>query len=449
MNKKIKLAVLLGFLCTFVEGVAGVLVIYLYKKYLPDIEAGFWIFCGTINAMMLMPVYPLSGLLIRRVAVSQTGSKELQEKCSVAKIHIRNVTVSLLFISTLVYSLTAWRHLENKILPQTDVIFGIVSQIIGLGLTLVAIILFAIITGLGHVGIDKASKIIATTVGLIITFLSLYIGMGIVGLALCFLVQNTLLVFLGLTLKTRFQPEVKQDYAVSDNLARKVQRSQQNQKHSLVSKMNSNEVREIFFILLSAAIGFLVTNYHIFYVEKKYGLQLISEYVPICKVAALLVALSAMTSQMLQPSIARSWQENDHTKHRKYVKYCIIFTNLAFWLGAILVIGCSGILFPIWLGKSQQLGRGVVICIITSAGISAWNMGFSIPLFASTGETFVGVSLINLILVVGVTDIMAEKFGIIGVPLAITIGSILPSLWVAYYTLQKFALIKHGRVQNS
>ena len=431
-RRKIMFGVGAGLISTAVDGLAGLVNIHFLRLYLPESESGYWFLALTTGGFLMLAQNALTPAVARFTAQQSGGRGTLIGGLASVRRITRWLTLLLLATSVMAFVIYLWPVARAANLGMGAGASWIAYAFGSVG-ALVASARFATLNGLGEVGWDKFARIVISSLGVLLTWLSLRFGLGLPGLGISFLIQSCIMLgFAEFLLVGQGGQKTSMATGSGGTCRRSLPTMIGRGEAATTDPYGGEIVVETAKLFGLALIGYLVMNIGVFVIEKRFGPDIISKYSPLVRVGMLLATVASLIPQTIYPYVARAWATQNYRTHRHLFLGGVGLSIAVYVIGALAVWILAPILMPLWLGSHGYLGPDLLGLVLLMYGLLVSNAAFSTPVLASVGNAFVAPSLLNLILVMMLIWPFSSRWGLVGVPAAMIAGSILPAMWVAY-----------------
>lgn len=404
--RKILFGVGAGAVSIAVDGIAALITIHFLLKFLPAAAAGYWLLVTTLGGLLLLGQGAIGPSVARHVAQRlDSGNDELTSVSRMARL----MAAGVLVVAALCYVLYL-RHVNVGIATTANWL-GWVLYATGLACSLVAASKFAVLNGYGEIGWDKVTRIALSLGGLAANWIVLRFGAGVIGLGTVYFVQGAASIAFAEYLLRRHRPAQLAETTAQPSELRPL-------------------MLETGKLLSLSLIGYLVMNSGTFIIERRFGTEMVSHYAPLVRVGALLSNVAVLIPHTVYPFVARAWAKGDFKVHNKYFSVGWMLSIGLYVLGSGVCLLAAPKLMPLWLGSDRYIGGDVFALVLGVYALIVANIAFTNPVLASVGNAFVVPSIVNLLMVVPLLWYCTNAFGIIGAPIAMLVGSFLPSAWV-------------------
>jgi len=421
-KKKIIFGVTAGILSTATDGLAGILNIHYLFKFLPEHAASFWLLVVTAGGVLLLAQNAVIPAVSRLIAQSNKEVTSQSIRNLIWTIH--RTTLGICFTMLAGAIIVYFSYLEplsskNSLGPEAGWTWVLYSFSIVAAFE--ATTLFSIVNGLGEVGLDKVMRIASSITGVVISWIGLTIGFGLPALGVASLASSITMLISSVY--------ILRNLLIKKSITTKTVRNKSS-KGDLPLK-NSALMADIGKLTGLTLMSYFVINAGLFVIEKRFGLVAVSQYAPLIRVVSLLCTISIIIPHTVYPYVSKTWSQGDLRTHRILYLNSISSAILVYVASAAAVFCLAPHIIPRWIGEKNYLGGEVLLWILLFHGLVVWNTAFVSPVLASVGNAFVLPSVVNLVLVLTLLWPMSTVFGLKGIPIAMIVGSLPTSIWVA------------------
>ncbi len=434
-----------GVISTGVDGLVGLSNIHFFFKYLPETVVGFWLVSVTIGGFLMLAQSAITPVIARFTAQQTTDFKNLTGRYA----GIRWLTHQLILVLVLVGLLAYLAYLRPVGREQHFALTAAASWFsycLGLICALDASSRFAVLNGLGEVGWDKVTRIGTSTIGGLLTWISLRVGFGLLGLGLTFLLQSLVTLVLSEYLLRRQggrDPGAKNQPSAA--WIHWFKRGKTVKEIGI--KVDPTHRRQLLVetgkLLGLALISYTVLNFGTLVIERRFGPEAVSKFAPLLRIGTLLAAVASLIPQMLYPFIARAWADGHYHSHRRLFLGGLSLAAGTYLVGSLIVWFSAPVLVPLWLGPGRYLGPKILGLILLNYGLQVANVAISSPVLASVGDALLGPSVLTLGLVLPLVWFFSGWLGMTGAPLGMLVATAIPSIWL--FARARQIMLQHGR----
>jgi hypothetical protein len=111
---------------------------------------------------------------------------------------------------------------------------------------------------------------------------------------------------------------------------------------------------------------------------------------------------------------------------------------LLFMAASIPILLFRHSIFSNWIGSEHYLGDKILYLFVAHQLIAVHHSAHASASLATKGNAFAAVSSLNVLLVIALILILPQFLGILGLPLAMIIGTVPSSMWIVKYAWQTF-----------
>jgi len=405
--------------------VTAMIQLHYVVRFLPKELAGVWILFLTVGAYVAFFDLGISPTLGREIAFAR-GNREIDE--ATRQNRIADILASCGYLYRWIaagaailcigcgnlYILHVFPDPKARVVALAWTIFSI-----GAAFNLLGSTAFAGLFGFGDIAVEKLLRSASLWMGLILTVILLYAGFGIVGPAIGWALQ-------GLLARVIARRVLQKRYLGPDYPAGVVRTEVLRQIAGPSLKLATIQLGAILILQSANPLIAIVI-----------GAASIPLYEPIARIAAATMTLALLVVSASSPFISSAFAAKDMPTVQK-----LLFRNLRYGM-AITVVACTvlGItcskIVEAWLGRGFYAGSAVAWILLIMVSLEVHHVIFATIMMASGQIVFVKPALIaaaiNLILAV----ILAQKFGLLGVAMAVLIAQLFTNNWYApYRTIQ-------------
>ncbi len=444
-RRKIMFGIGAGVISTAVDGLAGLVNIHFLRHYLPESVSGYWFLALTAGGFLMLAQSALTPAVARFTA-QQSGGRGIPIGGLATVRRLTRWLMMLLLVAAVGAFMVYLRPVARAANLGTGAGASWFAYALGVVAALDASARFAMLNGLGEVGWDKVTRIVISSLGVLLTWLSLKYGLGLPGLGISFLLQSAVMLGFAEFLLVGKGEQQPGPATVADGFWRRLMPTLSNTGCVARADTNGRQlVVETAKLLGLALIGYLVMNSGIFVVERRFGPDVVSKYSPLTRVGMLLATVASLIPQTVYPYVARAWATRSYRSHRRLFLGGVGLSIAGYVIAALVVWLLAPVLMPLWLGPGGYLGPDLLGLVLLMYGLLVSNVAFSTPVLASVGNAFIAPSLLNLILVLILIWPFSGRWGLNGVPAAMFAGSLLPAIWVGYRSWQ--LMLHHNQNQ--
>jgi O-antigen/teichoic acid export membrane protein len=422
VKRKITFGVITGGLSIVISSLSGIIIYPLLLNSVSKEIAGLWLFYTSLSVILNLGQAGLAPVVMRRAAaLKMNGSKDdydyfyflIQKSYTIASLIVFLICVIIYF------GYVHWVLLDNHFLFNE----GLITWCLFTFGNIVNIYYsrnFYTLNGLGEVGLDKITQIVITLFTIFGYFLILKYHFGLVGLGFVFLLSNLIFAFFSKLMLAKFVVF----------------------SHGRGIRLERSEIKNIFreggSILILNIVGILVLNKDIFLVERYMGLRLLPAFSALSRVQGILVTVSLLIPQMFFPYISQAFSNRDFIQARKlYLTGVILSICFAIFMCFIIMFVANDF-FTLWLGKGNYLGNSILFMLFCLAILTIHHNAHASAVISTGGNSFVYPAVINALLSVPLSIIGIKYFGIQGMLIGNFAATLLPSIYVVYFSLMYF-----------
>ncbi|MDQ7773551.1 MAG: hypothetical protein RDU13_08495 [Elusimicrobiales bacterium] len=423
MNKSIALGILSGSLLTLTGIVVNILIIKLVIASLaPDI-AGIWFIFLNIGAYILFLDLGISPTVAREIGfIIGRGNADESSREERISDFIRTVSSLFRFLTffALIFALGGGIWLISSRGYGLEIIAGWIIFSFGAAINLLGGPAFAALFGLGQVSAEKLIKAFTQLLWLLMAWLALRAGTGILGLAAAWTVHSILGRLAGWWHLYRTNPWLRGkghfDPAVLKTIA------MPSLKWAAMG--------------LGAILILQTDNIIIAYLM---GPAVITRYEPVMKIVWVLMTFSLISINISVPFASRLHAAKDSAAFN-----ALLMRNVRYGVGLVVIlvpfIGVYGDrIVYIWLGDGYFPGNDVLWVLLAMLVLEVHHVVHASAVMAAGYIVFLPAALIAALLKIILSVLLCGQFGLIGVPLGTLLAQLFTNNWYApYKSMEKF-----------
>ncbi len=435
MNRKLLSGVLGGLTSTAVSMAVSFAQFSILLRHLPLDVVGIWMIFANLGSYAMFLDLGLTPTLGREVSFA-SGNPSLSASSRTERIGTltRSCTVVVGVLSILVLLLggpLGWAYLHS-IVPLSLVaharpawsifIFAVALNLVGQGW-------YASIYGLGFVFHEKMIRSATSLLGLLFFAIAVFSHTGFEGLSVAYLLQSVCAVLLAMIVLTRVS-----DHALSKG------------------RLDLKSVRGMIAPSLKYAAtllgGILILQTDNIVIASVLGPDIVPNYQVVAKLITALMTLSMMLVMTSMPFASQAFARNDMPAMMQ-----ILNRNLRFTLSVTVILGSflacfSDRVIAVWLGPNHFVGFPIVWVLLTVMILEAHSQAMAAATMCTGRLAFVASALIAGVINIGVSIVLAQHFGLLGVVLGTMVAQVVTNNWYApWYTMRlfKISFLEHSR----
>jgi O-antigen/teichoic acid export membrane protein len=430
--KRLGLGVIAGFASFGVDALVSTLVFPLLLFYLGKAEAGVWMLFSSVGAMLLTLLNGMAPAATRAVAQmagrSTTADFKPEEFGILRKsVNTMHLAVSIVAFLVGVVPLLLYFHgvaMSNH-LPFLAIGAGWCGYLVGWLARVWVGRNFCIMDGFGHVGLDRITRTVSGLLNLGLLMILLPRGWGVLAPVTAYAVIGIALYFVTDWLVRITVPAVwlqqpgRHDRAESKKLA-----------------IDSGSM------IVLGMTSYVVSQSCVIFVEHSHGAATVATFAPMARVTQLLGAAAMVPNAMIFPYLASAWSSGDMKRFRKLSSLIICGAPALYALPAMVLFLFPSQIFGRWLGAANFVGTPVARTFIIYGFVYTLHCSLAMPALAARHRSFVREAVINFVLVIVLLPLFGAAFGLVGYPLAMIVGTLVPSSMVLW---QSVAFLRSAR----
>ena len=431
INKSIALGLLSGVGLTASSIAVAFVQLRLILKYLPEETAGVWLLFLSLGAYIAFFDLGVSPTLSREISFI-VGRKDLTDKARDQKIaDLLSVCFKIFLIMAVVVFFLgliaggAFIKGISPIVSRQEIGNAWIVFISGTSINILAGVVYASLFGLGNVATEKTIRAVTQVIGLVLYYVCLRAGFGIIGLAVAWVVQNI--------------------------LGRIVATLALYHYHPWLSRHKGEASRGLFAQIITpslkwAAMGLgalLILQTDKIIIVSCLGPSSIPQYEAVVKIAFSLMAFSLLIVNTTTPFLSRAHAAGSTQEVRT-----TLLRNVRISMATIVFFGSFMGIFGrevinVWLGPGNFVGFPVLWTILIMTFLEVHHTALAAGTMATGRLPFVwmavGAGALNII--IGL--MLVRPLGLLGVALGTMVAQMLTNNWYApALTLRHFSISK-------
>lgn len=403
-----------------VDGITNILILRLLVQYLPIDAAGYWILVTTAGSFLLLLQFGMGPTIARSVAAALATESHSRLPALLGAIRRAFHIIALLVIvvAAMIYGGYLGPTADRSDLEATSALAWF-PYAIGLAANLQGQAALFVLNGYGEVGWDKVFRTLFTAGGFIIIWLALRAGADLPTLSLIYLTQHALFWFAA-------SRKMRATLGPASCGA-----PPQPAQITMLFREGSK-------LLLLNILTFLVSQFTVFVVERKFGMTEVVSYSAMLRVGILVASVGSLLPQMLYPFVARSWAAGDLARCRRYYLVGVAASvAIALTLCIPLVVYGRDI-FTLWLGREVPFSAMTFFAVLTYYLMYVHHGAHAMPVLATAGNAFTLPAIVITISVVALILTLPDHLGLPGVPMSMVFGTALPSAYIVFRAWRLF-----------
>jgi O-antigen/teichoic acid export membrane protein len=416
--------------------IVAVIQLRLVVHFLPADLAGLWLLFLTIGSYVAFFDLGISPTVGREMsfAIGAKGSDEEKQTRQIAELlttlwcALRILAiiagVAGLVIGEIIIQLSRYR--AERTVQLAWAVFSLAAS-----LNLVGGAAVAGLFGLGRVATEKLIRSVALATGVFLTAGALAFHLGLVGLAIAWLLQGALACGLGWFCLRRAIPQII-GLSIPPNWALARRLATPSLKFALI---------QLGAILILQSANPLIAL--------MLGTSAIPPYEAVAKLATTLMALALLIVNSSVPYLSMSYAAGEHDRLRQ-----LLLRNLQIGVGLVIVLGSfvathGDRIVGVWLGRSQFAGFPVLWVLLFMVVLETHHVICATAAMAAGQIVFVWPALISGALNIALAVVLGSRLGVLGIVLAIAISQLVTNNWYApYFAVSFFKLSIAGLVRG-
>lgn len=428
-NKKIIHGIVSGGGLTAITTFVSVVQLRLILDFLPKELAGMWLLFLSVGAYIAFFDFGISPTLSREVGFllgrKDSASESVHDQ-QVADLlatcwRMFSVLAGFSFVFGLVLmGVYLWYQPLSEY--QADISWSWLIFLLGASINILGGAVFAALYGMGDIATERIIRSVTLLFGLGLSYLSLYFGYGIIGLAVSWVIQNLLARLIALWFLYANHPWIRNVHGRASKV--------------LFLKIVAPSVK--WAVMGFGAILILQTDNII--IATMLGTVSIPQYEAVAKIAIALMTLSLLLVNSSTPFLSRAYAAGQHE-----LVINLLFKNVRISMFAMAVLVPFMAIFgsdivEIWL-VWNFIGHPVLWTMLVMVFLEVHHVALASATMATGRIAFMWIALVAGALNVLISLILVRYVGIWGVALGTMIAQMLTNNWYApYLTFKHFGI---------
>lgn len=401
----------------------------LVLDFLPSHLAGIWLLFVSVGSYIAFFDLGLSPTIAREISF-HLGTPNL-DQCQRAQListllatssHIfRALSILVFIIAILIGGYIIHRFSAADFYSKIVYAWAIFAG--GAALNLWASSPFAALYGLGYLATERIIRSLSLLLGLLLTFLFLRSGLGLIGLACAWAAQGMVSRLIARHILFHKHPELrivrsKPDYRLAKSiLAPSLKWAAMSLGAILILQTDNVVIAAIF------------------------GPAAIPNYEAVAKISITTMSVALLIVTAISPHISKAHAENNAPLVIDLLSQSVrLSTAVAVFLIAFVAV-FGDLIIELWLGKGKFIGFPILWTLLLMTLLEVHHVAMANATIATGHVAFARPALIAGILNLGISIALAAQLGLLGVALGTLIAQILTNNWYApYVTLKHFEL---------
>lgn len=419
-KNKISFGVIVGAISLAIDSLAGLIILPILLKYLTKELAGLWVFFISFTSLINLGQAGLGPVVTRKSAELKGASdaNELSKFYRLVNVSYSLVSILVLVICAIIY----FSYIARVIKPINSSHDGSLSWLIisaGYAFRMYSVKNYHVINGFGEVGWDKLTQIVISIINIVLFYLVLKSGYGVLSLSVVFLFCNILHLIASTFMFNIFAPKVSP---------------------SSLSAISKEDILHLFSqsskMLVLNLVGFVVMNTDIFIVERLFGLEILPQFNALVKIVWLIIAVTSLFTSMVYPYIALSWAQHDHKKCRKLYLKSVQTSVIVGVIMSALSLYLAPYIIPKWVGI--YLGPTLFSLQLLFGLIYIHHTSHASAVIATNSNSFITPAIVNALISLPLSIIGGYYFGLNGIVIGNIIATVIPSIYVVLWSYRFF-----------
>lgn len=429
VQRKILRGVSGGAFFSIVSIIVLIIQLRLVLDYLSPSLAGTWLLFVSVGSYIAFFDLGLSPTIAREISFhlgtsshdEQQRNKQIGDLLATSNLLFRFLAVAAFLLAVPIGGYFVHANVPAPQYEQVAWAWFIFS--VGAALNLWASSPFAALYGLGYLGTERMIRSFSLMMGLALTFMLLYAGLGIIGLAVAWTIQGLLARYAAKRILHKKCPDLFLINSRPDlQLAKSIMLP--SLKWALMG-FGAILILQTDNVIIAAVLGpAAIPNYE----------------------AAAKIAISTMSAALLlvtatSPHISKAYAEKDSILMASLLSQSVRLSVSAvvFLVAFVSVFGDS--IIALWLGSGRFVGFPILWTLLLMVLLEAHHVAMATATVATGHVVFAKPALIAGLLNLVISIVLAAYLGLWGVALGTLIAQILTNNWYApYVTLKHFGI---------
>ena len=427
-SKRILQGVLSGFGFTAVSIVVILIQYRLAVDFLTTELAGIWMLYLTFSAYVSFLDLGFSPTLSREIGFALGGNEDesvkRQNVANLIKTTLRvfQALAVIIFILGFVGGLFFLKSIVSPNL-DTDITISWLIFMMGAAISVIGGAAFASLYGMGDVSTERILRSIFLLVGLILSYVVLKLGYGLIGLTVSWMLQNILARFVALIIlynRYNWLRSIK-------GVARK----------TLFDKMTGPSMRWA----ITTLGGIMILQSSNVIIAATLGPASIPPYEAVSRIVMALITLSLLIVTSSTPFISRY-----HAAGEEVMVKTILYRNVKISLSTICIL-CAFVavfcdeIITVWLGSNIFPGWFIVWTLLLMAVLETHHVALASAVMATGKVVFAKVAILAGVLNIVLALLLVKIYGLWGIALGIMMAQLVTNNWyVPFVAFKNFKI---------
>ena len=423
IQKKMKFGIFSDWLRQIVLVSIGILTMPIYFRFMPKEEVGIWMLLLGTEIFIELSNFGFTPILSRQIAFEIGQKNKRDQDTALQTSHLYRISQRVSLFSGIIVlvgflgfgSFFFLRMQIDPLLLKKSLIalaFFSVGQAVRASFKYVTTAL----DGHGEVGWHNWILVIERIFSLCIGILFLYLGYGIVGLSVVWIIRVTIGSILGVACVKWRIPE----------------KYLQKQKIKAIDISPYLQPSLDWFLMGFGA--FLTLNTDQYFISLFMGPSALPDYAATFRLVIIIATFSGTISNISMPFVSRMSSAMEYDGVKKLLMVNVTFSMALYFTGAMVIAIYCDTIVRIWLGLGHFIGWAVVWVFCIMRAMENHIVAFArIALSVDTKPIWGKMALLSGSLNLVLTLIGVKYFGLLGVALGTLITQLLTSNWYAVW----------------
>jgi O-antigen/teichoic acid export membrane protein len=395
-------------------------------EFLPRSMAGIWLLFMSFGAYIAFFDLGISPTLSREISfvLGSKGNEQSNQKQIADLLATCFRIFQIVAVIVFVLGLFGGMAFLSSITPADgarEISIAWVVFMVGASINIIGGAPYASLYGMGNIATERVTRALAQLLGLVLSYLSLYLGFGVIGLAVSWVIQN--LLSRGVSAYILYER-----YSWLRQIKGRAQQA-------IARKIAGPSLKWAATGL--GAILILQTDNVI--IAATLGPSEIPSYEAVAKIAMTLMTMSLYIVTSSSPFLSKAYASSDSSTVNKMLlrNVRLSMSAIVFLISFMAVFGEQVI--NLWLGPGNFVGQPILWTLLLMVFLETHHVALATATMATGRIVFmwaaIGAGILNILL----SLVLVRYWGLWGIALATLIAQVLTNNWYApYITLKHF-----------
>jgi O-antigen/teichoic acid export membrane protein len=413
-------------IATITAAIANVLLTALAIRSLPQELSGVYFLFLNFSALIMLADIGLSPTLSREIAFSIGGYTQpnAEKRMGVllgTTFRLLCVTAAVVFFTaTLLGTMYFYQTVSSK--NQLGVVTAWWVFALGSAINIFAASGLAGLAGLGLVPLERSIRIVVTLLGLLLCSAAIWMGYGLMGLAIAWALQGITTFFLSWFWILRKRPHILKTLQYDAKLTKRL----------LLTSGNWALTSLGAFLIFNTAN--LMIGYHL-------GAEKVSSFSLVVRMAAFAQTLGLSLTISAAPHISREYAANNIEEVKRILNRNLILGMTSVFIPVVLIAFFAPQILELWVGSGHFAGYVVLIPYLLMTLLETHHVIHATVVMATGDLPFAPWAIASGIFTALLCYVSIPVLGLLGASLSILFSQLITNNWYApYYSIKKFSL---------